>query len=256
MRSLLKILVLLSVALIGPVVAQAQTVRVAAAASLSTVLEEMIKVWQDNGGGTVVASYGASSALARQIESGAPGDVFISADLEWMDYVQDKKLIDPATRKIIAANTLVLIGPADSKISIKLAPGADLAGALAGGRLALAEPNSVPAGKYAKAALTKLGIWASVEAKVASAENVRAALALVSRGEAPLGAVYSTDAVSEPKVKIIAAFPADSHPAIVYPVAVTVTGKDNPKAKAFVEFLLSEKARAIFVKYGFAPPPT
>ncbi len=260
MRGLLKLVLLIGLAAGVSSVAQAQDVRLSAASSLSNVLDELAKLWKESGGGIVVASYGASSGLARQIENGAPADLFISADLAWMDYVQDKKLTDPASRRIVAANNLVLIGPADSKVSLEIAPGpnlaADLAGALGNGRLALAEPNSVPAGKYAKAALTKLGIWAKVEAKVASAENVRGALALVARGEAPLGVVYSTDAASEPKVKIVAAFPAHTHPAIVYAVALTNAGKDNPKAKAFLDFLMSEKARAIFAKYGFAPPPT
>lgn len=244
----------LAAAFTMPALATAQEVRVSAAASMSNVIDELGKAWKESGG-TIVASYGASSTLARQIESGAPADVFISADEQWMDYVAKKDLIDPSSRRLIAANSLVLIAPLDSKVTIKLGPGTDLAGALGGGRLALAEPNSVPAGKYAKAALTKLGIWSSVEAKVASAENVRGALALVARGEAPLGAVYSTDAAAEPKVKIVATFPADSHPAIVYPAAVTAKGKDNAKAKAFLDFLSSDKAQAIFAKYGFAPPP-
>jgi len=256
MRRVLKIGLLVGLSLAASSAALAQEVRVSAAASMSNVVDELARVWKADGGGTVLASYGASSALARQIESGAPADVFISADLEWMDYVQNKKLIDPATRRIIAANSLVLIAPADSKIAIKVAPGMDLAGALGGGRLALAEPNSVPAGKYAKAALTRLGVWSSVEARVASAENVRGALALVARGEAPLGAVYSTDAAAEPKVRIVATFPADSHPAIAYPAAITTTGKDNVRARAFLDFLGSAKAQAIFAKYGFAPPPT
>ena len=254
MGSLLKIILLLGALLALPGTAGAQDVRVAAAASLSNVLDELAKLWQADGGGIVVASYGASSALARQIENGAPADMFISADLEWMDYVAQRKLIDPATRRLLAGNTLVLIAPADSKLVVNLAPGADLKGALAGGKLALAEPNTVPAGRYAKTALIKLGLWTSVESNVASAENVRAALALVARGEAPLGAVYSTDAAAEPKVKIVATFPAGSHAPIVYPVAL-IAGRDNAKAKAFVDFLGGAKARAIFAKHGFAPPP-
>ncbi len=259
MRVLLALALVIGLGAAAPPIARAQDVRLSAAASMSNVLDELARAWKENGGGSVVSSYGASSALARQIENGAPADVFISADQEWMDYAQNKNLIDPSTRRLIAANTLVLIGPVDSKATIELAAGpdvaADLAGALGGGRLALAEPNSVPAGKYAKAALTKLGIWSSVEAKVASAENVRGALALVARGEAPLGAVYSTDAAAEPKVRIVATFPADSHPAIVYPAAVTAKGKDNAQAKAFLDFLSSAKAQAIFAKYGFAPAP-
>jgi molybdate transport system substrate-binding protein len=255
MRILLRFCLLVGLSLAASSGALAQDVRVSAAASMSNVVDELAKVWKADGGGTVVASYGASSALARQIENGAPADVFISADLEWMDYVQNKKLVDPATRRIVAANSLVLIAPAGSKIAIKVAPGMDLAAALGDGRLALADPNSVPAGKYAKAALVKLGVWRSVEAKLASAENVRGALALVARGEAPLGAVYSTDAAAEPKIRIVATFPGDSHPAIVYAAAITVTGKDNAKAKAFLDFLGSAKALAIFAKYGFAPPP-
>jgi molybdate transport system substrate-binding protein len=255
MRKILSTVMLAACVLGAPYPAVAQ-VRIAAAASLSNVVDALAAVWKDSGGGAIVASYGASSALARQIENGAPVDLFISADLEWMDYLQDKRLIDLASRRIVAANSLVLIAPADSKLVFTLAPGADLSAALGNSRLALAEPASVPAGKYAKGALIKLGLWTGIEGKLAAAENVRGALALVARGEAPLGIVYSTDAAAEPRVKILDTFPADSHPAIVYPAALTLAGKDNAQARAWLEFLLSEKARVVWARFGFAPPPS
>jgi molybdate transport system substrate-binding protein len=198
----------------------------------------------------VVSSYAASSALAKQIESGAPADLFASADLEWMDYVAGKKLIKDDTRVNLLGNRLVLIAPKDSKIStVAIAQGFDLAKLVGDGRIATGEVSSVPVGKYAKGALEKLGIWASVEKKFAMADNVRAALALVARGEAVLGIVYETDAKVEPGVKIVGALPADSHPAIVYPVAETATAK--PEAAAYLAFLRSAAAKAVFETYGF-----
>src|SRR5205085_2406876 len=198
----------------------------------------------------VVTSYAASSALARQIEQGAPADVFASADLDWMDYAAQKKTIREDTRVNLLGNRLVLIAPKDSKITdVTIGPGLDLGGLIGDRRIATGEVSSVPVGRYAKGALEKLGIWPSVEKKFAMADNVRAALALVARGEAVLGIVYQTDAKAEPNVKIVGAFPADSHPPIVYPVAATVNAK--PETAAYLAFLRSASAKAVFEQYGF-----
>jgi molybdate transport system substrate-binding protein len=198
----------------------------------------------------VMSSYAASPALAKQIESGAPADLFASADLDWMDYVAGKKLIKDDTRVNLLGNRLVLIAPKDSKIgNVTIGPGFDLAKLAGDGRIATADVRAVPVGKYAKAALEKLGSWSAAEPKFAMAENVRAALALVGRGEAPLGIVYETDAKVEPNVKIVAHFPEDSHPPIVYPIALTSTAK--PDAPKYLAFMRSGEAKAIFEKYGF-----
>lgn len=199
----------------------------------------------------VVASYAATSALMRQIEQGAPADIFASADLEWMDYGLNHKLINPSTRINLLGNRLVLIAPRNSAIAaVTLAPGFDLVKLAAGGRIATGEVKSVPVGRYALAALQKLGLWASVEKRMAMVENVRVALTLVARGEAALGIVYETDAKVEPGVKIIGYLPAGSHPAIVYPVAATVTAK--PGAARYLEVLQSAAAKEIFERYGFS----
>jgi len=198
----------------------------------------------------VVASYAASPALMRQIESGAPADVFASADLDWMDYGAQKKLIKDDTRVNLLGNRLVLIAPKDSKVGdITIGPGFDLAKLAGDGRIATGDVRAVPVGKYAKAALEKLGAWAAAEPKFAMAENVRAALTLVARGEAALGIVYETDAKVEPNVKIIGRFPPDSHPPIVYPVAATATAK--PEALQYLAFLRSQEAKTVFETYGF-----
>lgn len=233
--------VLLSVA------AHAQPLTVFAAASLKNALDEVATL------ATVrpTVSYAASSALARQIENGAPADVFISADLKWMDYLQDKQLIRGATRRNLLGNRLVLVAPAGSDVSAQIRPGFPLAALLGNGRLALGDPQHVPAGRYAKAALESLGVWNSVSTKLAPAENVRVALALVARNETPLGIVYATDAASEPKVRTVAAFPEGSHPPIVYPVALTAKATDA--AAAFVALLASPAARKAFEKHGFSP---
>jgi molybdate transport system substrate-binding protein len=215
-----------------------------AAASLKNALDEVAAAAPAK----PVISYGASSALARQIESGAPADVFISADLDWMDYVEKKGLIVAGTRKNLLGNRLVLIAPAKQPVHVTLGPGVDLR--LGRGRMALAEPNSVPAGKYAKAAFQKLGVWDQVASKVAPADNVRAALLLVARGEAPLGVVYQTDAKAEPSVMVAGVFPADSHPPIVYPAAALKGARNS--AGAFLELLSSPQARQVFEKHGFA----
>jgi len=222
-----------------------------AAASLKESLDEAATAYERGGGAPVRVSYAASSALARQIEQGAPADVFVSADQAWMDALQEQKLIDPASRRNLLGNTLVLVAPKDSKVQVALKPGLDLAALLgADGRLALALTNSVPAGKYAKQSLVKLGAWEGVKSRTAEAENVRAALLLVARGEAPLGIVYGSDALAEPKVRVVATFPADAHAAIVYPIA-RVAASTNPQAKAFVHWLQTPAARAIFARHGF-----
>ncbi|MFO1160896.1 MAG: molybdate ABC transporter substrate-binding protein [Reyranellaceae bacterium] len=235
-----------------PSVAFAQSgVVVFAAASLKNALDEIASTWsKDTGKPTPRISYAASSALAKQMEQGAPADLFISADLDWMDYVQGKNLIKTDSRFNLLGNKIVLIAPKDSKLSTVELKGADLAKALAGGRLSMANVDAVPVGKYGKAALEKLGAWNDVKDHLAQAENVRAALLLVARGETPLGIVYATDAAAEPGVKIVGAFPADSHPPIIYPAALT-KDSTNADAKAFLDFLRSAKARTSFEKQGF-----
>jgi len=220
-----------------------------AAASLTDALGAVGKAYETKTGKQVVFSFAASSALARQIEASSGADMFLSADSDWMDYLDDKGLIAHATRHDLLGNHLVLISPADLKVSLKIAPHFDLAGALGNGKLAIADPDSVPAGKYARSALTALGVWSTVSNHLAPAENVRVALAYVARGEAPLGIVYTTDAMSEPKVRIVDVFPDSSHAAIVYPAALTKDAK--PGAKAFLDFLEGPDAAAIFSKDGF-----
>ena len=217
---------------------------------MKNALDDVNAAFTKQSGIKVVASYAASSALMKQIEQGAPADVFVSADLDWMDYGSQKKLIKDDTRVNLLGNRLVLIAPKDSKIgNVTIGPGFDLAKLAGDGRIATGDVRAVPVGKYAKAALEKLGAWAAVEPKMAMAENVRAALVLVARGEAPLGIVYETDAKVEPNVKIVGAFPDDSHPPIIYPVALTVTAK--PDAAPYLAFLRSQAAKTIFEKYGF-----
>jgi molybdate transport system substrate-binding protein len=233
-----------------PVAASSQPpVTVFAAASLTDSLKLMADAYTARTGTTVTLSFGASSTLARQIEQGAQADIFFSADTDWMEYLQKKSLIADGTRKDLLGNQLVLVAGPDVKPIPKIAPHFDLAGALGDRRLALADPASVPAGKYAKAALISLGVWDSVSAKVAQAENVRVALEYVARGEAPYGIVYATDAKVVPAVRVAGIFPESSHPPIIYPVALTRTA--SPGAKAFLDFLSSAQARAIFEKAGF-----
>ena len=220
-----------------------------AAASLKNALDAAVEDYSKTTGKTVTVSYAASSALAKQIEEGAPADIFFSADLAWMDNVQGKNLIAADSRVTLLGNEIVLVAPADSSVALDIAPGFGLAEALGGGKLAMALTASVPAGKYGKAALEKLGVWESVSASVAEAENVRAALQLVARGEAALGIVYTTDAKADEGVKVIGTFPADSHPPILYPVALTANAK--PDAKAFLDYLTSAKAKPFFEAQGF-----
>ncbi len=229
---------------------EAATVVVFAAASLKNALDNVGKAWSAASGKKVTFSYAASGPLAKQIESGAPADIFVSADLKWMDYAAEKKLIKPESRTTLLGNKLVLVAPADSKVDIKIAKGFDLAGAIGDGKLAMGDPKSVPAGTYAQAALTSLGVWDAVSPKVAGAESVRSALAFVARGEAKLGIVYQTDANSDPKVKVVGAFPADSHPPIVYPIAVTASSA-NPAAAEFMAHLKTAEAVKTFEAEGF-----
>jgi molybdate transport system substrate-binding protein len=233
-----------------PATAQEKSITVFAAVSMKNALDEVNLAFLKATGTKVMVSFAASSALARQIEQGAPADVFASADLEWMDYSASKKTIKNDTRVNLLGNRLVLIAPKESKIdTVTIGPGFDLARLVGDGRIATGEITSVPVGKYAKHALEKLGIWTSVEKRFAMADNVRAALALVARGEAVLGIVYHTDAKVESGVKIVGTFPADSHPAIVYPMAATVTAKSE--AAAYLAFLRGAAAKAVFEQYGF-----
>ncbi|MFG3596395.1 molybdate ABC transporter substrate-binding protein [Bradyrhizobium sp. RDI18] len=240
----------LSLAIPSPAAAQDKSLTIFAAASMKNALDEIDAAYAAKTGAKITVSYTASSALARQIEQGAPADIFISADTDWMDYAIGKKTINEPSRINLLGNSIVLIAPKDSKIdNVNIGPGFDLAKLAGDGRIATGDVKSVPAGKYAKAALEKLGAWQAAEPKFAMAVDVRAALTLVARGEAALGIVYSTDAKVEPGVKIVGTFPADSHSAIIYPVAATTTAK--PEASNYLAFLRSTAAKAIFEKYGF-----
>jgi molybdate transport system substrate-binding protein len=232
-------------------VAQAADITVFAAASLKNALDDAAKLYEAKTGEKVVVSYAASSSLAKQIESGAPADIFFSADLDWMDYLEQKKLIDTASRHTLLGNTLVLVAPKDSTVVLPIEKNFPLLPALGhDGKLAMASVDAVPAGKYGKAALSYLGVWDAVAPRVAQAENVRAALAFVAKGEAPLGIVYGTDARSEPAVRVVGVFPEDSHPKILYPVALTASAK--PEARKFLDFLLSPEAASSFEAEGFS----
>jgi molybdate transport system substrate-binding protein len=244
------LLALSGVAWSVPAPAQAQKLFVFAAASLKDALDEANAIYQREKGQDTATSYAASSTLAKQIEAAAPADVFISADLDWMDYLAKRNLIKPETRANLLGNRLVLIAPVNSGGKLSIAPNFPLAQALGDGRLAIADPNGVPAGRYGKAALESLGVWSSVADRLAPAENVRATMALVSRGEAPLGIVYQTDANSDKGVQIVGTFPENTHPPIIYPIAV-VTTSTNPGASGYVAFLKSSAARPIFEKHGF-----
>jgi molybdate transport system substrate-binding protein len=230
--------------------AQSGDVLVFAAASLKNAVDDIAAQWQRETGKKGVISYAASNTLIKQIEQGAPADIFISADLDWMDYGQQKNLIKPETRSNLLGNRIVLIAPKDSSVKVDVKSGFDLAAVLKDGELAMGNVDAVPAGKYGKAALEKLGAWDAVKDKIAQADSVRAALLLVSRGEAPLGIVYQTDAAADPGVKIVGTFPSDSHPPIIYPIALTADSK-NPNAQAFLDYLRSPAARPLFERQGF-----
>jgi molybdate transport system substrate-binding protein len=220
-----------------------------AAASLTNVLGELSSAWTAASGVTVRNSFAASSVLARQIEAGGRADAFISADQEWMDYLQSRNLIDKTTRRNLVGNRLVLIAPADSPLQLKIAPGFDLAGVLGKRRLATGDPGTVPVGRYARSALVSLGVWDEVQDRLVRADNVRSAMTFVALGEVPLGIVYATDAQVDPKVRIVDMFPANSHPPISYPGAALKGSR--AQAGEFLEFLASPQAREIWVKHGF-----
>ena len=238
---------------LAPPAVFAANVTIFAAASLKDALDAQAKAFEAATGNKVIVSYGASNALARQIEAGAPADIFISADLDWMDYVAQRKLIAAATRFNLLHNTLVLIAPSSSPAGLKIGPNFALAAALRSDKLAMANPDSVPAGKYAKSALDKLGVWSSVEKQLARTENVRIALMLVSRGEAPFGIVYKTDALADKGVKIVDTFPPDSYPPIVYPAAV-LASSTSAAARPFLEYLRSKPAEVVWERHGFGLP--
>jgi len=248
-RPLAAILIFLAT-LLAPAMAHAEDVLVFAAASLKNALDNAAAAYTQHGGAKINISYAASSALARQIEAGAPADLFISADLDWMNDVQGHNMIQPATRANFLGNVLVLIEPAGSNGKIEIAPGFPLAKLLGDNHLAMADPDAVPAGKYGKAALQKLGVWDTVAGKVARAEDVRAALLFVSRKEAPLGIVYRTDAAADKGVKVAGVFPPDTYPPIIYPIALTANSK-NPDAVKFLGYLRSADAAPFFEQQGF-----
>jgi molybdate transport system substrate-binding protein len=243
--------VLASTALLTPATAQEKTLTVFAAASMKNALDDFNASFTKATGIKVSTSYAATSALAKQLEAGAPADIFISADLQWMEYAITHKLVDPASRVNLLGNQLVLIAPKDSKLAnVQIAKGFDIAKLAGDARIAVADVNSVPAGKYAKTALTNLGAWDKAEPKLAQAENVRAALAYVSRGETAVGIVYGTDAGADPGVKVVGVFPEDSHPPVTYPVAATATAK--PDGAHYLQMMKTPEAKTIFEKYGFA----
>ena len=238
----------------SPPAASAPDLVVLAASSMTDALGEAARAYTLATGQQVKLSFAASSALARQIEAGAPADVFFSADTDWMDYLQQRNLIALATRTNAAGNRLVLIAPLDSGVKLSIGPRFPIAAALgSAGRLATGNPDSVPVGRYAKTALTRLAVWDQVQDRIVAADNVRSALAFVVRGEAPLGIVYRTDALLEKGVRIVAEFPADSHEPIVYPVAATATAHEG--AARFVAYLKTPPAQAILRKFGFEPVP-
>jgi molybdate transport system substrate-binding protein len=226
---------------------------VLAAASLHEALDAAADAWARQGHARPVISFAASSALARQIEAGAPADLFIPADEDWMDAVAARGGLRAGTRAAFLSNDLVLIAPAASPVTLAIGRDFPLAGALGNGRLAMADPAAVPAGRYGKEALTKLGVWPAVQGKVVRAENVRAALKLVEIGEAPLGVVYRTDALADPRVRIVATFPAASHAPIVYPIARLKTSTSG-EAEGLRRFLLSPEGTAVFRRFGFRAP--
>lgn len=231
--------------------ASAAEVRVFAAASLTNALNDIGKLYEQRTGDKLAGSYAASSALARQVEQGAPADIFASADLKWMDYMAEHKLIDPQSRFNLLGNDLVLVAPANSPQGrIEITATTDLAALAGEGHIATGNPDSVPVGLYFKQAMERSGQWAKVAPKVAGADSVRAALTLVERGEAPIGVVYATDAAVSAKVKVIGVFPATLHDPIVYPFAA-IAGAKGEVTKPFLDFLRSPEARGVFVRYGF-----
>lgn len=244
-------------ALAAPALAQSAPLEtgplVLAAASLQESLNAAADAYARHHHPRPVLSFAASSALARQIQAGGTADLFVSADEDWMDVLAKAGLIVPATRKAFLVGALVLVAPAERRLRLHPAPGFPLRAALGGGRLAMADPDSVPAGRYAREALQRMGVWDQVAGQVARAENVRAALALVARGAAPLGVVYATDALAEPRVRMVGVFPAGSHTPITYPLA-RLKASTNPDAEPFRRFLLSAEGKAVFRRFGFVAP--
>ena len=234
----------------APLEASAAEVRVFAAASMKNAMDEVVAHWTEETGNTAAVSLAGSSELARQIQQGAPADIFISANPDWMDTIEADGLVAEGSRYDLLGNSLVLIATGTDAPPVEILPGFDLAGMLSGKRLAMAMVDSVPAGMYGKAALTSLGIWEQVEPSVAQANNVRAALAFVSTGEAPMGIVYATDAAADEKVTVIGTFPEDTHPPIIYPAAA-LAESENPLNEAFLEFLRGDAARVAFERQGF-----
>jgi molybdate transport system substrate-binding protein len=253
LRTIFAVLCALLVAACNAPSAQGQGPVVLAAASLQEAMTEAANAWTRAGHDEPALSFAGSSALARQVESGAQADIFVSADEEWMDELEQKGFVRDGTRQTLLGNAIVLIAAKGSGAKVSLDKPASFRAALGDGRLAMADPEAVPAGRYGKAALESLGIWQSVSARVAPAENVRAALALVERGQAPLGVVYATDALASDKVEVVARFPAASHPPIRYPAAV-LKASDNADAAPFLAYLQSDEARRIFVRHGFTAP--
>lgn len=244
-----RLLLVLSL-LLAASVSHAADVTVFAAASLTDAVTELGKAYEAQSGSKIVASFASSSDLARQIEHGAPADLFISADRQWADYLDQRGLLDTPSRLDLLRNDLVLVAPAGSAVRLTIAPGFKLAEALGADRLAVGDPDHVPAGIYARQSLESLGVWTSVEPKLARAESVRAALLFVERHDCPLGIVYRTDAQSDPKVRIVDVFPASSHAPVVYPAAL-VAGHHSPAAIGFLHFLTTPPAAAIFRRDGF-----
>jgi molybdate transport system substrate-binding protein len=249
MRKILVAAVISWIALAAPQ-ASADDLIIFAAASTKNAAEDIAKLYAADGKGAVTYSFASSSDLAKQIENGAPAAIFISADTKWMDYLAERNLIVTDSRHDLLGNKLVLIAPIDSNLSVPLSTNAPLADKIGDGKLAMGDPDSVPAGRYGKAALEALGIWAQVEPKVARTKDVRASLALVERGEAAAGIVYATDAAISKKAKVIAEFPAETHPRIVYPIAL-IAGRDDDAARVFYDFLNGPQARTVFIEYGF-----
>lgn len=253
-RPILRLLALLGLlAAPLPVQAQQRGPLVLAAASLQESMTALADAWAAQGHARPVLSFAGSQALARQIRAGAPADLFLSADQEWMDAIESEKLAVPSTRATMAGNRLVLIAPAASRTTLWIGRGMPIARALGTGRLAMADPDSVPAGRYGKAALTALRVWPLVADRIARRDNVRGALTLVESGEAPLGIVYATDARASRQVRVVGLFPAASHPPIRYPLARLTTSR-HKQAEPFRRFLLSHRARAILARYGFTAP--
>jgi molybdate transport system substrate-binding protein len=249
MKRLLWILLLIACIPMARAAEGGAPVLVFGAASLTNVVDELAKAYEAESHQAVKTSFAASSVLARQVEAGAKADIFFSADQEWMDYLQSRGLIDIKSRKALLTNQLVLIAPVANTIELKIAPAFPLAQALGGKRLATGDPDSVPVGKYAKSALTTLGVWSDVADRIVRADNVRTALLFVERGETPLGIVYTTDALIDKKVRVVDTFPSNSHAPIIYPIALTRTA--NAAAAGFVMYLSSPAAEAVFLRYGF-----